>query len=157
MAKEKLYIKTTATPVITDSEDEHVGGGWVDAYEQWGMSLEPTALSRLMAFAPSKEPVTNKNVISHGASIVQSQFYKDVRQVSLEMHISAPDRTTFLQRYKSFQSQVIDPVLIHMKHSSDPSTVYHFLYLDCPQFTQFRLKKAKFMLSLEEPHPEIRT
>ena len=74
------------------------GGDWEDAYNVYGLSLSETGLSRLMTPAPNKSAVTNKNVISHGASVVQDTFYKDVRQVSLytALHkVSAQRRLPF--------------------------------------------------------------
>ena len=145
MAKGILYIKTANT------------NGWVDAYDTWGLSLSQTGLSRLMTPAPNKSAVTNKNIISHGASVVQNTFYKDVRQVSLEVHITARTKDVFMQRYASFCSQVLDAGYILIKTSYQPNEVYHFLYLDCTQFSEFLREMAKFTLTLEEPHPEIRT
>ena len=156
MPKGQLYIKTSVTSSPT-STDTNVGNGWVDAFDTWGVSLTAGSRSRLMTPAPHKNAVTNKNVISHGASIVQSSFYKDVRQLSLEMHITAPSESAFLQRYAAFCTQVLDQGLIHMKLSSQPSVVYHLVYVDCQQFAEYNLSLAKFTLSLEEPHPEIRS
>lgn len=132
------------------------GGEFEDAYDTYGLSLNEEGLSRLMTPAPLKEPVSNKNVITHGASILQSSLVKDVRQVSLGMHISAPDKTTFLSRYASF-CQLLDNGFIDIKTKYQEGVVYHFIYLDCTQFSEFNRELAKFTLSLEEPHPESRT
>ena len=157
MPKGELYIKTRLTTSPQGSADSNATDGWVDAYDTWGVSLEDGALSRLMTPAPMKDPVTNKNVISHGVSIVQSTFYYDVRSVSLEMHITAPDKAAFMARYKRFCVDVLAPGILHIKTKYDPDTVYNFRYVDCTQFSQFRLEMAKFTLSLEEPRPDITT
>ena len=145
MAANTLFIKTANT------------GGWADAYTTWGLSLSQTGLSRLMTPAPNKSAVTNKNIISHGASVVQNTFYKDVRQISLEVHITAPTIEDFMERYAAFCAQVLDAGYIRMKTSYQPDVVYHFLYLDCTQFAEYGRRMAKFTLTLEEPHPEVRT
>lgn len=157
MPKGELYIKTTQTESPAGALDTNVTDGWVDAYETWGVSLEAGALSRLMTPAPKKDPVTNKNVISNGVSIVQSQFYWDVRSVSLEMHITAPDRTAFIERYEQFCEEVLAPGILHIKTTYQPNRVYNMRYVDCEQFSQFHLQVAKFTLSLEEPRPDITT
>ena len=130
--------------------------GWVDAYTAWGLSLEDGSLSRLLTPAPHKEPITNKNVISNGMSVVQTQFYKDVRQVTLEVHITASTEQAFYTQYKDFCAKVLDAGLIHLKHAYDPNVVYNMLYVDCTQFAKVQ-EMAKFTLSLEEPRPDIRT
>ncbi|MGX8695470.1 MAG: hypothetical protein ACSW8D_03710, partial [Prevotella sp.] len=61
-----------------------------DAYTYWGLSLEETGLSKLMTPAPHKEPVQNKNMAMNGTMIVGAVNLKDVRTVSLPVHITAP-------------------------------------------------------------------
>ena len=141
----ELHIKTASI------------NGWVDAFDTWGLSLSETGLSRLMTPAPNKSAVTNKNIISHGASVVQNTFYKDVRQISLEVHITAPTKEDFMDRYAAFCAQVLDAGYIRMKTKYQTGVVYHFLYLDCTQFAEYGRRMAKFTLTLEEPHPEVRT
>ena len=132
------------------------GGDWEDAYNVYGLSLSETGLSRLMTPAPNKSAVTNKNVISHGASVVQDTFYKDVRQVSLEVHITARTKQQFFERYAAFCA-VLDLGYIRLYTKYQPNVVYHFLYVDCTQFAEYQREMAKFTLTLEEPHPEVRT
>ena len=157
MPAQQLYIKTTATQSPQNGSDPVATGGWVDAYASYGLSMSGTGLSRLMTPAPHKNPIVNKNILSHGESVVSTPDKKDVRQVSLEVHFHAPDEATFWQRYESFCTQVLDPGLINIKTSFRPSVVYHFYYRECTQFTEFRRMKAKFILILNEPHPEQRT
>ena len=69
------------------------GNVWVDAYTEYGLSFEDEGLSRIMTPAPHKEPVQNKNMAMHGTSIEGGVNYKDVRTLSIPMHITAPTRT----------------------------------------------------------------
>ena len=139
----ELFIKTSRT------------GGWYDAYTRWGLSLEDGALSRLMTPPPHKEPVSNKNVMMDGISVVQDQFFADVRSVSLEMHIVAPRKDVFWARYASFCTEVLNEGYIDLVTRYEPTKVYHFLYSDCTQFTEFQETMAKFTLSLNEPNPSV--
>lgn len=157
MAAQDLYIKTTQTTSPVNGTDNNATSGWVDAYVTWGLSLSDGARSKLMTPAPHKDPVTNKNVITHGVSIVQSGVYKDARQVSLEVHITAPDSSTFKTRYADFCSKVLDVGFINLKLACAPTVIYHMRYVDCQQFTEFNLEMAKFTLTLEEYNPSVRS
>ena len=148
----QLYIKTKNTVGLTGAVD-----GWVDAYTAYGLSLDKNGLSRLRAPAPNKGGITVALLTEHGANTLSYPDKKDVRQVSLGIQITALDKTTFNTRYHAFCTQVLDAGYIRMKHEADPDVVYHFKYIDCPQYTEFLRKKAKFMLSLEEPRPDVRT
>lgn len=131
-------------------------GAWWDAYNRYGISLEDGALNRILTPAPHKEPVTNKNVLSHGVSVVQNQFYKDVRDVSLEMHLIASNKTDFMTKYNQFCSEVLDAGYFKVKTEETGGTVFHFLYKDCTSFQQVDFRLAKFTLTLQEPNPSVR-
>lgn len=130
---------------------------WIDVHEEYGMSLSDGSLSRLMTPAPNKEPIKNANAVTHGSSIVGGIGKKNERTVNLEVHFTAPDQTTFLQRYAAFCSDILDVGAFDLRTSVQPGVVYHFIYLDCTQFSQFHLELAKFTLSLIEPNPSNRT
>lgn len=130
---------------------------WVDAYDTYGLSLSEAGLSQLMTPAPNKDAVTNKNIITHGVSIMQGSFYKEVRQVSLDCHITAPNKATFLQRYAKFCSEVLDVGYFKLQTTYQPGVAYWFVFVSCNQYSEFSREMAKFTLSLEEPHPEQRT
>jgi len=133
------------------------GNVWVDAYTEYGLSFEDEGLSRIMTPAPHKEPVQNKNMAMHGTSIEGGVNYKDVRTLSIPMHITAPTRTAFLQLYWKFCTEILDPGWIHIKHSALDDVVFHFRYVDCQPFSEYNREMAKFTLSLEEPNPNHRT
>jgi len=123
-----------------------------DAYTTWGLSLEETGLSKLMTPAPHKEPVQNKNMAMNGTKIVGAVNLKDVRTVSLPVHITAPNKSAFLIRYASFCAE-LDTGRLDISTKYEPGKVYHFIYEDCQQFSEFMLEMAKFTLSLTEPDP----
>ena len=130
---------------------------WKNARTEWGMSLSDGSLSKLLTPAPNKEPIKNANAITDGSSVVGGIGVKAERTVNLEVHFIAPDQSTFLSRYAAFCSDVLDKGAFDLKTSVQDGVVYHFIYLDCQQFSQFHLELAKFTLSLVEPNPSNRT
>lgn len=122
------------------------------------MSLSHGSLSKLMTPAPNKEPIKNVNAVTNGSSVVGGIGVKAERTVNLEVHFTAPNQVTFLSRYSSFCSDVLNVGAFDLKTSvQGDDVIYHFIYLDCQQFSQFNLRLAKFTLSLVEPNPSNRT
>ena len=79
----ELYIKGAGT-----------NNAFVDAYTAFGMSFEDTGINRILAPAPNKQPVTNKNVVTDGAGMIDVTVgHKDDRTVTVPMHIVAPNKT----------------------------------------------------------------
>lgn len=138
-------------------------GTWRDAYTTWGLSLSETGISNLLTPAPHKQAVYNSNVLEHGKAVMQNSFVFDVRQVSLEVHISAKcdgvysAQQVFIDRYAAFCNEVLNVGYIEMRLMFQPTVVYKFIYLDCSQFSESNLEIAKFTLSLEEPNPNDRS
>ena len=134
---------------------------WVDAYDEYGVSFEDEGLSKIMTPAPHKEPVQNKNMAMNGTSIKGGVNYKDVKTLSVPMHITAKTKSAFFQRYWKFCTEILDPGWIHLKHvelnKDNEPVIFHFRYVDCQPFSQFCRQMAKFTLSLEEPNPNKRT
>ena len=133
------------------------GNDWVDAFVMYGVSLESEGMSKLMTPAPHKEPVQNKNLAMNGTAIVGAVGYKDVRTLSVPMHIVARSKEGFLTRYAAFCSEILDAGWIHVKTKYMSGVVYHFRYVDCQPFAEYNMDMAKFTLSLEEPNPNNRT
>lgn len=133
------------------------GNDWVDAFVTYGVSLESEGMSKLMTPAPHKEPVQNKNLAMNGTAIVGAVGYKDVRTLSVPMHIVAQTKNDFLTRYAAFCTEILDAGWIHVKTKYQRGVVYHFRYVDCQPFSEYNMKMAKFTLSLEEPNPNNRT
>ena len=132
-------------------------GEWVDAYETYGISLGEEGLSKLMTPAPHKDPVQNKNMSMNGTAIVGAVGLKDVRTVSLPMHLFAKTKDKFLEQYGNFCTDILDKGLVHIKTKWQPTVVYHLRYVDCQPFREYKMKMAIFVLSMEEPNPANRT
>lgn len=144
MAKGTLYLKRS--------------NAWVDAKQTYGIALESEGMSRLLTPAPHKEPVQNRNMAMHGTSIVGGTQYKDVRTVSLPMHIYASSESDFLDKYDAFCADILDTGWVHMKVVRTTRTLFfHFRYVDCQPFSEYNMEMAIFTLSLEEPNPNNRT
>lgn len=143
MAKGELYFRR--------------GSEWVDAYEVYGVSMGTEGLSKLMTPAPHKEPVQNRNMAMDGTSIVGGVGYKDVRTLSLPMHLTAVSREVFLKRYSMFCSEILDAGWVHVKTKWQPGVVYHLRYVDCQPFREYGMRMAKYTLSMEEPNPNNRS
>lgn len=130
--------------------DIYVDGQWKDAFTKWGLSLEDVGLSRLVTPRPHKKPVTNKNVTANGAHVISSTVgFEDERTLSIPMHITAPDKTTFWARYHAFCSEVLRPGPVtlrsnYFKNSSGTPIPFSFIYQDVQNFSEFRQRKAKF-------------
>jgi hypothetical protein len=154
MAKGELFIKTSATSQIQGNEN-----GWVDAYDVWGVSFTDTALSSLMTPASVKKPVENKSRILDGKQVINDSNLtkKEERDVTLEMHIKAPTRLLFWQRYDAFCQQVLEKQFILIKSGYLSDRVFHMTYESCSQFSEWMQHIAKFTLRLNEPNPANRS
>lgn len=144
MAAGQLYINST------------------DAFTEWGVSLEPEGVDALMAFAPNKEPIVNKNPTSDGAEVVATTVGRtDARTVTLLMHIVASGREDFIRKRTAFYNAVRAGALT-VVYASDKRYIdgenrmveHTMYYVDCHQYTQFVSGLAKFALSLYEPNPQ---
>ena len=154
MPKGQLYIRPQGTAV------------WTDAYTAYGVSFSDGALSKLMTPAPNKSVIENKSRLQDGKRIVRTRKYirKDERELSLEMHLSAPDSVTFWERYRLFCTEILDQGLFEVKHADikDGSganakpLIFRLTYLDCQQFSEFQQQLAKFTLRVNEPDPTNR-
>lgn len=123
--------------------------GWLDAYYEWGVSLEDGALDALMGFRPNKEPVVNKNVTADGAYYVTGAGHVDERTVSVPFHIVAPNKADFILKRGWFYD-AIKTGLITMKIAHPVEAEYQFYYVSCSQYTQYLDGMAKFMLTVYE-------
>ena len=126
-----------------------------DAYIQWGLSMESSALSVLMTPAPNKEPISNKSRLEHGKRVINGIERIDERELNLQFHIKADSQDDFLNKYSSFCSELSKGVL-ELKTMYQPDVVYRTNYLSCTQFSEYRLGLAKFTLRLNEPNPNDR-
>lgn len=128
-------------------------GAWVDAWERYGLSLESTALSRLMTPAPNKGAVENKSDIEHGKRVLRETQYKDERSVSLNLNITTRNGKPFLTSYADFCREVLDVGFFELWTAYNPTEVYRVTFLDCTQFSEQGMEIGKYTLSLNEPNP----
>lgn len=142
----ELYIKGAGT-----------NNDFVDAYTAFGMSFEDTGINRILAPAPNKQPVTNKNVVTDGAGMIGVTVgHKDDRTVTIPMHIVAPNKTTFDSYYDAL-CDLLDGGWVDIRLARRPNVTYHFVYIDCPQYNEYDGEMALFSLQLYEPDPTNRT
>lgn len=131
------------------------GDQYKDAFTTWGVSLSDGALANLLAFPAVKGRISNESRLEHGKRVINEMPRKASRELTLEMHMIAPNFATFLTRLNAFTS-VLAGGEIRLKTSFQPNVVYHLFYISCTQFTQFD-GLAKFALRLEEPNPNNRS
>lgn len=133
--------------------------GWTDMYDTYGISLSDGAISRLMTPPPMKEAIENKSRLQHGKRVVRDDAYvkTDERTVSLEIHLTAPNKALFWSRYASFCSDFLSKGFFDIYHADIGSgTIFRMTYIDCEEFSEFQQQIGKFMLVLNEPDPDNR-
>lgn len=132
---------------------------WIDLYTEYGISFTEASLSQLMTPAPNKEAVENKSRLQHGKRVVRKAKYtkKDERTVTLEMHLTAPDRRAFWSRYRAFCTDFLDVGHFDIYNSDIGSDmIFRMTYVSCNEFSEFAQQIAKFTLTLNEPDPSNR-
>lgn len=140
-----------------------------DAYTEWGLSMDPSALSALMTPAPVKALIENDSRLEHGKEMITSYTKTDsegaktevntvkvdARDVTISFNITAKNEAEFLQRYYSFCSE-LEKGTLDISTSFLPNVVFHMVYVSCSQFSEFILGIGKFTLKLTEPNPKNR-
>ncbi len=134
------------------------GGTWVDAYTRYGISLDDTAMSKLMTPAPNKDVLENKSDLEHGKRVNRSSdgVKKDERNVSIILNLTASTKAQFLTKYGLFCTEILDKGFFDIKTAYQDGVVYRMTYLDCTQFSEFVFGIGKYTLSLNEPDPTNR-
>lgn len=127
----------------------------VDAYIEYGISMDSSALSALMTPSPNKEFIENKSRQEHGKRVVNVNPKKDERDLSLSFHIKASNRDDFMEKYGKF-CLVLASGKLEIRTRYQPDVLYRTNYISCTQFSEYRLGLAKFTLKLNEPNPENR-
>lgn len=128
----------------------------LDAYEEWGISMDTTSLSSLMTPAPNKTLPENKSRLRNGKDFVNIPRKVDERDVTLTINLTAPTEDEFISRYASF-CEVLAGGTLRINTRYQPGVYYNFEYLSCNQFTQFMRGIASFSLKLNEPDPTNRS
>ncbi len=140
-----------------------------DAYAEWGVSLTDGGLSALMTPAGNKEYISSKSRLEHGKRVITDNARVDEREVLLPVHITAPTREAFFQRYAAFCAVLEAGSLeIYTRYQAtvtgsganevvSPTVVYRLKYLSCQQFREYGQRVAKFILRVSEPNPNDRS
>lgn len=130
---------------------------WLDAYDNWGVSLGESALTNLMTPAAPKAFVANESRLEDGKRYILSTLRLQERKVTLDVNMVAKDRATFLRRYEYFLLTVRIAKVIKLKHRLLPYYTFRLLYNDCTNYTQYLEGGiAKMSLTFTEPDPTDR-
>ena len=127
-----------------------------DAYTEWGISFDQTALSTLMTPPPNKSYIENKSRLENGKKVLVHNPKVDERSVTLSFNLTARNDGEFFERYNSFCEELRGGVLnIETKYQN--GVVYKMVYESCSQFSQLIREIARFSLKLVEPNPSDRS
>lgn len=127
-----------------------------DAYTEWGIFLEDTALSALMTPAPLKEFISNNYRAQNGKKVIKSNPRLDERDITLPFALTAKTEAEFLTKYEKFCDEVLATGSLIIHTSFQPDVYYRCTYNSCTQFSQYMRQLAKFSLKLNEPDPTNR-
>ena len=131
----------------------------VDAFVKWGISLNQDGLSALMTPAPNKEYISNGSRLEHGVRYadIPSMAKVDERQVNITFNLIASTEEQFFTRYAAFCTEVLEPGVVNIRTSFQPTILYRCVYVSCTQFAQFMRGIAHYSLRLIEPNPKNRS
>lgn len=132
-------------------------GVWIDAYSEWGVSLDGTALSSLMTPAPLKDMIENMVATEHGKRVVRTNRKYNEKTLNLGFNLTARTKENFLSRYSGFCSNVLALGRIDLATIYQPGVVYHLDYISCQNFGEYQREMAKFSLRVVEPNPGNRS
>lgn len=127
-----------------------------DAYTEYGIFMDDTALSTLMTPAPNKEFISNKYRSKDGKSVIRHNPRLDEREITIAFNMSAKTSDEFLTNYGKFCEDVLASGQVTIHTSFQPTVWYRCIYLSCTQFSEFMRELAKFSLKLNEPDPTDR-
>lgn len=132
---------------------------WVGTYDiknEWGVSLSDGAIGTLLAPPAAKERVSNTSRLEHGKRRdirIPTKF--ESREITLEMHLIAPDFHTFVENYRGFfNALVASPEGVILTFNIYGEIVqYRLQYLSCTQFAAYNGTLGKFVVRFEEREP----
>lgn len=127
-----------------------------DAFTTWGISLEQTGITALIAPPPMKSVVESKSRLEHGKRVVNKLPRYEARDITLPLHLVAKDTSEFMSKFSSFCQELKKPDLLKIS-TSYSGDVYKCIYLSCTQFGEFLKGYGSFSLKLNEPNPDDRT
>ena len=129
---------------------------WLDAYDEWSLSLEKGSLKELMKFRSNKEPIVNKNVTASGAQYVAGAGLVDDRYVSIKLHIVADNWPDYVLKREGFY-KAIKGGFITFRIAKPVVVTYRMAYVSCTEYQHFLNGMAKFTLSMYESNGEADT
>lgn len=127
-----------------------------DAFTEYGIFMDETALSTLMTPAPNKEFISNKYRSKDGKRVIPHNPRLDEREITLPFNMTANSPETFLANYYKFCEDVLAKGMLTLHTSFLPNVWFRCIYLSCTQFSEFIRELAKFSLKLNEPDPTDR-
>lgn len=127
-----------------------------DAYLAWGISMNDASLSELMTPPSNKAFIENQSRLQHGKRVITADSRLDQKNLTLQVHLTAPDERAFMERYSSFCKE-LETGILNIQTKYQPDIVYKTIYVSCSQFSQFMRGIGKFSLKLNEPNPKDRS
>lgn len=128
----------------------------IDAYEAYGISLEPSARAALMTPAANKDLVSSASRLEHGTRYIAGYAPRSAeRDVQLNLHITARSEADFLTKYAAFCA-VLEGEKLDISIKEQPNVTYRCIYRSCTQYQEWGMGIAKFTLRLTEPNPKDR-
>lgn len=121
-----------------------------DAFSYYGLNLSDGAISTLLTPSSQKENIKNESRLEHGSRYILTGGFTQEREITLEVHIIAEDKTDFFEKYAAF-CEVLQGEMLVIKSIYSPY-YYRLLYRSCNQFQEFHLQIAKFQLKCIEPN-----
>ena len=79
------------------------------------------------------------------------------RQVNITFNLTASTEEQFFARYAAFCTEVLEPGVLNIRTSFQPTVLYRCKYESCTQFAQFMRGIAHYSLRLTEPNPKNRS
>lgn len=130
----------------------------VDAYTEYGISLNEAGLSTLITFPERKDFVKNEVRTEHGTryNLTSPPCIKE-REVTLYFHMYANNSEHFNERLNTLKELFIATVEIKLRTSFEPNVCYRLLYVSCLPLTQFRQEYALIGIKFVEPNPNNRS
>ncbi len=136
-----------------------------DCFTLYGVSLEDGAIGELLTPPPAKERVSNESRLEPGKRVnTRTPMQFASREVTLPMHLIAPDYATFLSRYRAFMTAITQSaegiILYYCPYTrSSPqntnSLKFRLQYLSCTQFAAYDGTLAKFAVRFIERYPSL--
>lgn len=123
--------------------------------EEFGVSLSDGAITTLLAWPDAKERITNESRLEDGKRVDEFTPTKfAARNLTLEVHLIAPDYATFLANERAFiEALTAVPIFTLRFTIYGQTTQYRLRYISCAQFGVYNGTLGKFALRLEEPVP----